>query len=69
MKTAKQISSFRLFVIGLVILAGSICNSCDPNDDDTTDGTSGATSLNIKTPQLLKNNTILICENINSHFV
>lgn len=53
MKTAKRKLSashssgitFRLTLVGLVILTACICNSCDP-DDDTTDGTSGATSMN-----------------------
>lgn len=42
----------KLMLAGIALLLAVVCNSCDPNDDDTgTDGTSGATSSNLTTPK------------------
>ncbi len=57
---------FRFIMAGLIIFAGIICNSCDP-DDDTTDGTSGATSLNRSTPKNYQINTVPILHKTNPH--
>ena len=53
MNTKTKISlENKLMLAGIALLLAVVCNSCDPNDDDTgTDGTSGATSSNLTTPK------------------
>ena len=51
MKTKINLKN-KLMLAGIALLLAVVCNSCDPNDDDTgTDGTSGATSSNLTTPK------------------
>lgn len=44
-------TGFKILLAGMFLILALICNSCDPDDDDTTDGTSGATSSNLTVPQ------------------
>jgi len=41
---SKSEVNFKIVLFGAILLIAGICTSCDPDDDGTTDGTSGATS-------------------------